>query len=427
MSDVVIRVENLSKHYRLGTIGGATLREDTQRWWAKLRGRPDPLAPLDGRGKSGGNDHWALSDVSFEVRQGEVLGIIGRNGAGKSTLLKILSRTTAPTKGKAMVKGRIGSLLEVGTGFHPELSGRENVYLNGSILGMRKSEIDSKLDEIIDFSGVERFIDTPVKRYSSGMYVRLAFAVAAHLEPEILIVDEVLAVGDASFQKKCVGKMENVAANGRTVLFVSHNIGIVGSLCHSAILLRAGRIAAEGSVSETAAHYFSSSSSSELRRNSGDLASHPNRSNRSKPYLRRISIVDSAGSVIEDISQKDALTIVVEYDANESVEDLAGCGFQITSAMGVRVGGFNNYMFSPPPHKIPKSGSIVFRLLGFRFTPGRYFVSPSLGTHQNHLVDEVEDALMFTVHAHDIYETGYILTPEDGVCAFNCHVEVNEH
>ena len=204
MSDVVIRVENLSKHYRLGQIGGGTLREDLQSWWAGVRGRPDPLQKVDALPSRASREHWALQDVSFDVKQGEVLGIIGRNGAGKSTLLKILSRTTAPTKGSVRIKGRVASLLEVGTGFHPELSGRENIYLNGTILGMRKAEIDRKIDEIIDFSGVEKFIDTPVKRYSSGMYVRLAFSVAAHLESEILILDEVLAVGDAKFQKRCL-------------------------------------------------------------------------------------------------------------------------------------------------------------------------------------------------------------------------------
>jgi lipopolysaccharide transport system ATP-binding protein len=248
MSDVVIRVENLSKHYRLGQISGGTLREDLQRWWAGVRGKENPLQKVDAKPISGTGEHWALQDVSFEVRQGEVLGIIGRNGAGKSTLLKILSRTTAPTKGSVRIKGRVGSLLEVGTGFHPELSGRENIYLNGTILGMRKAEIDRKLDEIIAFSGVEKFIDTPVKRYSSGMYVRLAFAVAAHLEPEILIVDEVLAVGDAEFQRKCLGKMRDVSKQGRTVLFVSHNIAAISQLCTQCLLLHDGRVMQHGAV-----------------------------------------------------------------------------------------------------------------------------------------------------------------------------------
>jgi lipopolysaccharide transport system ATP-binding protein len=250
MSDTVISVEHLSKTYRLGTIGGGTLRADVSRWMAKLRGKADPnlkigqehLARLEGQ------EFRALQDVSFEVKQGEILGIIGRNGAGKSTLLKILSRVTAPTSGEVKVKGRIASLLEVGTGFHPELTGRENIFLNGAILGMTKFEIRRKFDEIVAFSGVEEFIDTPVKRYSSGMYVRLAFAVAAHLEPEILIVDEVLAVGDAEFQKKCMGKMQEVSQDGRTILFVSHSLDSIIRLCSSALWMDAGRVRVVGNT-----------------------------------------------------------------------------------------------------------------------------------------------------------------------------------
>jgi lipopolysaccharide transport system ATP-binding protein len=250
MSDTVIRIDHLFKHYRLGSIGAKTLRADLNRRWAKLRGKADPLSKI-GQQSSGkttsrngiANDElWALKDISFEVKQGEVLGIIGRNGAGKSTLLKILSRVTAPTGGEVKIKGRIASLLEVGTGFHPELTGRENTFLNGAILGMTKAEIRKKFDEIVAFSGVEQFIDTPVKRYSSGMYVRLAFAVAAHLDPEILVVDEVLAVGDAQFQKKCLGKMNEVAKAGRTVLFVSHNMDVIARLCPRTILLASGQL-----------------------------------------------------------------------------------------------------------------------------------------------------------------------------------------
>ncbi len=238
----VIRVEHLSKQYRLGLIGGGTLRADLERWWAMKRGGEDPLAKIgesEDKAKLG-ERFWALRDVSFEVKQGEVLGIIGRNGAGKSTLLKILSRVTSPTSGAVKMKGRVGSLLEVGTGFHGELTGRENTYLNGAILGMTRREVSRKLDEIIAFAEIEKFIDTPVKRYSSGMYVRLAFAVAAHLDPEILIVDEVLAVGDAAFQKKCLGKMGEVSREGRTVLFVSHNMASVRSLCGRVGLVHAG-------------------------------------------------------------------------------------------------------------------------------------------------------------------------------------------
>ncbi|QDA59356.1 ABC transporter ATP-binding protein [Hymenobacter jejuensis] len=245
MSDIAIQVENLGKLYRLGEVGTGTLGQDLNRWWARVRGKEDPFAVVgetNDRTSKGTSDFvWSLKDVNFEVKKGEVLGIIGRNGAGKSTLLKILSKVTAPTTGKIKIQGRIASLLEVGTGFHPDLTGRENIFLNGAILGMSKTEIRSKFDEIVDFSGVERYIDTPVKRYSSGMYVRLAFAVAAFLEPEILIIDEVLAVGDAEFQKKCLGRMKDVSVNdGRTVLFVSHNLHAIMSLCDTGIYLKNG-------------------------------------------------------------------------------------------------------------------------------------------------------------------------------------------
>lgn len=244
MSDAVISVEHLSKRYRLGVINTGTFKDDLKVWFAQARGKPNPLSKVGEAdyGNREGDTIWALKDINFTVQRGEALGIIGRNGAGKSTLLKILSRVTTPTEGHIHVKGRIASLLEVGTGFHPELTGRENIYLNGAIMGMSRAEVNRKLDEIVDFSGVERYIDTPVKRYSSGMYVRLAFAVAAHLEPEILIVDEVLAVGDAEFQKKCLGKMGEVAGEGRTILFVSHNMGAIEALCRSCIWLDQGTI-----------------------------------------------------------------------------------------------------------------------------------------------------------------------------------------
>ena len=249
----IIKVENLSKQYRLGKVGTGTLSHDVNRLWHKIRGMEDPFLQVgdvnDRTSKASSDYVWALKDINFEVGQGEVLGIIGRNGAGKSTLLKILSRTTTPTTGNVKIKGRIASLLEVGTGFHPELSGRENIFLNGAILGMTKHEIKTKFDQIVDFSGVERYIDTPVKRYSSGMYVRLAFAVAAHLEPEILIVDEVLAVGDVEFQKKALGKMQDVSNNqGRTVLFVSHNLSSLRSLCTRGLLMINGQLISQGPI-----------------------------------------------------------------------------------------------------------------------------------------------------------------------------------
>ncbi|MCC7044025.1 MAG: ABC transporter ATP-binding protein [Acidobacteria bacterium] len=257
---IAISVQNLSKTYRLGMIGSGTLQEDFERLWARMLRRPDPLVKIgqERHARQAGQHFWALDDVSFEVEEGGVLGIIGRNGAGKSTLLKILSQVTAPSSGQIKVRGRIASLLEVGTGFHPELTGRENIFLNGAILGMTKAEIRRKLDEIIAFSGVEQFIDTPVKRYSSGMYVRLAFAVAAHLEPEILVVDEVLAVGDAEFQAKCLGKMDEVSRQeGRTVLFVSHNMDAVATLTKNSVLLAGGRVAMYGETPDVVAAYLS--------------------------------------------------------------------------------------------------------------------------------------------------------------------------
>jgi lipopolysaccharide transport system ATP-binding protein len=261
MSSTVIKVENLSKQYRLGQVSTGSIAHDINRLWYKVRGKEDPylkIGEANDRTNKGNSDYvWALQDINFEVKQGEILGIIGRNGAGKSTLLKILSRTTIPTIGSVKIKGRIASLLEVGTGFHPELSGRDNIYLNGAILGMTKREITRKFDEIVDFAGVERYIDTPVKRYSSGMYVRLAFGVAAHLEPEILIVDEVLAVGDAEFQKKCLGKMQDVSKkDGRTVLFVSHNMTAIKTLCSRSIWMEHGVIKQIGETDKIIDQYL---------------------------------------------------------------------------------------------------------------------------------------------------------------------------
>ncbi|WP_407401132.1 ABC transporter ATP-binding protein [Sodaliphilus sp.] len=256
----VLEFENISKQYQLGKIGTGTLSRDLNRWWASVRGKEDPYLKIgqrnDRASKAQGDFVWALRDINLKVEQGEVLGIIGKNGSGKSTLLKILSRVTSPTTGRIRGRGRVASLLEVGTGFHPEMTGRENIYMNGSIMGMTRAEIDRKLDEIIDFAGVQMYVDTPVKRYSSGMKVRLGFAVAAHLEPEILVVDEVLAVGDAEFQKKAIGKMQDVSrGQGRTVLFVSHNMAAVGHLCTSGIVLNNGTLAFAGTAHEAIQHY----------------------------------------------------------------------------------------------------------------------------------------------------------------------------
>lgn len=309
----VISVENLSKSYQLGQIGTGTFTHDLNVWWAKLRGKPNPLLRIGetDHGNRDGEELWALKDVSFKVEQGEVLGIIGRNGAGKSTLLKILSRVTAPTSGKIKVKGRIASLLEVGTGFHPDLTGRENTYLNGAILGMDRNEITRKFDEIVDFAGVEQFIDTPVKRYSSGMYVRLAFAVAAYLEPEILIIDEVLAVGDAEFQKKCLGKMGEVAKEGRTVLFVSHNMSAINSLCNTALYIGKGKLISSGSTREVIGKYlneFDTSNTFDLTlQNIGDQFAR----------LLRVRFIDDTHTTVDHLCVDKTFGVEIIYEIIE--------------------------------------------------------------------------------------------------------------
>jgi lipopolysaccharide transport system ATP-binding protein len=316
MPDIAIKVENLSKRYELGSIGTGSLARDIQRWWAMAKGNEDPYAIVNHNQQvDNSKEHWALKDVSFEIKQGEAVGIIGKNGAGKSTLLKILSRVTTPTSGSIKVKGRIASLLEVGTGFHGDLSGRENIFMNGAILGMSKAEIRSKLDEIIDFSGVENYIDTPVKRYSSGMYVRLAFAVAAHLEPDILVVDEVLAVGDAEFQKKCLGKMNDVSKKeGRTVIFVSHNMSAISTLCTIGLTLQNGECLYLGEVNTAIEHYF--------KKNiyASTLYEHPPYSGSFVGLIHKVVMSDLDGNIIPDrisIHQSWKLSIDFELTQNQ--------------------------------------------------------------------------------------------------------------
>jgi len=333
MSNIVISVEKLSKSYRLGVIGSGTFYGDINRWWAKLRGRPDPYQIVDDSDKNyrSGEIIWALQDVNFKVQRGEALGIIGSNGAGKSTLLKILSRVTAPTSGIVNVNGRIASLLEVGTGFHPELTGRENIFLNGAILGMSRKEIEHKFDEIVDFSGVEQFIDTPVKRYSSGMYVRLAFAVAAHLEPEILIVDEVLAVGDAAFQKKCIGKMSDVAHEGRTVLFVSHNSAAIRNLCTSCILFSEGKITMNGPVDAVIKHY--------LRRDEKSFPSKimlPELDGKRPGVGRSLQIMSQDGTQKSDFELGERWKVIFEFEMFENTEQISA-GFHLVNNESITV------------------------------------------------------------------------------------------
>jgi lipopolysaccharide transport system ATP-binding protein len=323
MAEIVLKVEGVSKQYRLGVVGSGTLSHDFKKFMYKIRGKKDPFLAEGGendRAKASNSDYvWALRDINFEVEKGEVLGIIGKNGAGKSTLLKLLSQITAPSTGEIKVKGRIASLLEVGTGFHPELTGRENIFLNGALLGMNKAEIKSKLEEIVDFSGVGRYIDTPVKRYSSGMYVRLAFAVAAHLDPEILIVDEVLAVGDAEFQRKCLGKMKDVSGDGKTVLFVSHNMSAVKQLCTRGIFLEYGEVRKIDSVDNIVKDYLTGGIEvSEF----GDIPADFPRNSYHKNFLKiqNIKLFDESGSVSARFMIQQTIKVTAKFDVMKEIE-----------------------------------------------------------------------------------------------------------
>ncbi len=322
MAQKVISIENVWKQYRLGIVSSGTLGQDINRWWHRVRGKEDPALKIseeNDRSKKSESDFvWALQDVSFSLEHGDVLGIIGRNGAGKSTLLKILSRVVAPTKGEIKIRGRIASLLEVGTGFHPELTGRENIFINGAILGMKKREIQSKLDEIVAFSGVERYIDTPVKRYSSGMYVRLAFAVAAHLEPEILILDEVLAVGDMEFQKKCLGKMKDVSEQGRTVLFVSHNMAAVKNLCTKGIHMEMGKVIFSGEINEMVNNYLKSDEI--IVEGQGEVVwDDENAPGSDEMLLKSIKLLNSSGQVAHTFFTSSEIKIEIKYKVRKEV------------------------------------------------------------------------------------------------------------
>ncbi len=324
MQEVVLKIEDLSKVYRLGELGTGTISHDLNRWWYKIRGKQDPylkLADVNDRSKAGGSDYvWSLKDINFEVKKGEVLGIIGKNGAGKSTLLKILSQITSPTTGEVKIKGRIAALLEVGTGFHQDLTGRENIFLNGAILGMTKEEIVDKLDEIIEFSGIAKYIDTPVKRYSSGMMVRLGFAVAAHLEPEILIVDEVLAVGDQEFQDKCIGKMKSVSNSGRTVLFVSHNLSAVQNLCSTCMYLKHGQIQEIGSTSKVIESYLSENKNVQL---TGEIpADFYRQYTNGEAYFRKIVIKDSDENIIDKLAFNQPFKVALELEAIKDLKNV---------------------------------------------------------------------------------------------------------
>jgi lipopolysaccharide transport system ATP-binding protein len=396
MSNKTLVVENLSKAYQIGQFSTGTISRDLERWWALIRKKEDPFLKIgepNFRTKQGeSNIVWSLKDLNFDILQGDAVGIIGKNGAGKSTLLKILSQVTTPTLGKVKIKGRVASLLEVGTGFHPELTGRENVYLNGAILGMRKQEIAKKFDEIVEFSGVERYIDTPVKRYSSGMYVRLAFAVAAHLESEILIVDEVLAVGDAEFQKKCLGKMDSMSkGQGRTILFVSHNMGSISHLCNNAIILDSGKIDYIGNANEAIEEYS--------KKFGGDLTSIPKHID----YNKKIDILNTFLFVTDNIISSgstipmgEKIKIGLKIKAIENIIDLS-VAIEIKNVYGELISHIINEDDDFYIERFNKNEELTLNVLldELFLTPGIYTIDIWLGTSHRDSHYLVENAFTF--------------------------------
>ena len=396
MSDVAIRVERLGKRYRIG---------ERERYRALRDTLVDAVkAPF--RSRSDGtrsNLIWALREVSLEVGQGEVLGVIGHNGAGKSTLLKILSRITEPTEGRAIVRGRVGSLLEVGTGFHPELTGRENIYLNGAILGMKRSEIARRFDEMVAFAEVERFIDTPVKRYSSGMYLRLAFAVAAHLEPEILLVDEVLAVGDAAFQKKCLGRMSDVAREGRTVLFVSHNLPSIEKLCQRVIVIDGGRVLMQGDPVTCIAAYLGSRSEP---RSGVDLTTVPRLDPRLTPVLTSLDLQDGQGNPVAAVGCGEPLEFHLAYDAEREIIN-PSFGIIISNGMGTPLFFLQTRAQLGVWDRAPSAGRIVCRLDEVPLVPGEYLLTLGCLTGERQL-DLLEHVASFSVEPRDFFKSGFL-------------------
>jgi lipopolysaccharide transport system ATP-binding protein len=404
--NIILKAENISKQYRLGTVGTGTLSHDLNRFWHRIRGKEDPylkVGEVNDRSSKGTSEYvWALKDINFEVEAGEVLGIIGKNGAGKSTLLKILSKVTAPTTGSIKSRGRIASLLEVGTGFNPELTGRENIYLNGAILGMTKKEITSKLDEIIEFSGCERYIDTPTKRYSSGMTVRLAFAVAAFLEPEILVVDEVLAVGDAEFQKKAIGKMQDISREGgRTVLFVSHNMAAVQSLCTRSVVMQNGTIKYVGET-EDAIQFYLKDSSSDFEM---DKVEH--RKGNGIVKLKNVSVYSSSKDVLPQTGRK--FIIDFEFDNPQKFDSSKmKFDFRVDDYAGQRIVWMSTGVIDSSPHK--NCNSMSFEIEKLNLNKGTYYVTTHLMIN-NEISDWIQNAFSFDVTEGDFYGTGRQVSP----------------
>ena len=394
----VVHVDHVSKMFRLGDVGSFTLTEDIRALFYKISGRANPhlvkAETNDRAAAAGGSDYvWALKDINFEVKEGEIVGLVGRNGAGKSTLLKVLSRTTAPTTGQIKIRGKVASLLEVGTGFHPDLSGRDNIFLNGAILGMRKTEIRSKFDQIVEFAGVSRYIDTPVKRYSSGMYVRLAFAVAAHLDPDILIIDEVLAVGDAEFQAKCLGKMKEVSDQGRTVLFVSHNMGAVADLCSRAIMLKQGTQFMDGNTDDVIRTYVKQNMNAGLKDQSA-LNDPTVRRGNGAVRFEQIEMLNEAGNQANEFNSGDKVVVKMTARVNEDVSELlANISLRSGRTRDIVTSTGRNPL-SQGPFKAGQTIQLIYEFDALPLRPGVYETYFWLGDNRAETAFDVVDNLL---------------------------------
>ncbi len=415
-SSTVIQVEDLSKQYRLGQVGKKTLHDDLNRFMHRIVGKEDPylkIGDVNDRSTKGNSEYvWALKDINFSVQQGDILGIIGRNGAGKSTLLKILSKVTTPTTGNVKVKGRIAALLEVGTGFHPELSGRDNIFLNGAILGMTKKEIHRKFDEIVAFAGVERYIDTPVKRYSSGMYVRLAFAVAAHLEPDILIVDEVLAVGDAEFQKKCLGKMKDVSEKeGRTVLFVSHNMPAILNLCTKLVLLENGNKQFEGDVEKGIDLYLNQRKSIPTNYDTN----FESRLGNGIVRFNKVDFLNTYMDAVDTFKSGDVLNIKINYKLRNSEVRNVLFRIQIVDKNEQIIFTCNNEHSVGLINAIKNNGSVICTIPKLPLFEGIYYINIQIFSKDMGLLDEADSIKELIVIDGDFFNTGKIPFLKKGV------------
>jgi len=416
MSDTVIKIENLSKLYKLGLVSTGTISHDINRFWAKIRGKEDPFLKIgesNDRSSKGNSDYvWALKDINLEIKRGDRIGIIGKNGAGKSTLLKILSEVTGPTTGSIKIKGRTASLLEVGTGFHPELTGRENVYMNGTILGMKHWEVKKKLDEIVDFAGVERYIDTPVKRYSSGMMVRLGFAVAAHLEPDILVVDEVLAVGDAEFQKKAIGKMKDVSeGQGRTILFVSHNMGAVKNLCKKAIILKNGLLAESGDSNNIVDKYLENESISKSVYKFSDESNNT-------ACVKNVSIYNNKKILSRILTPLESFEIKVKIIIKEYIPHfIAGIGIQSSTDVHLHTS------FSKSMDIYPGEYEYSFLENEKYYSSGKYKVVIGLSSREN-TIQYIDDVVCIEIGVFD--NKDILVNPNVGYIMNQMKIEVNK-